>query len=223
MVCAETGKSVAESGKGIALKSGKPALELPKREKCISEANQPFYRQPVLNAAGQGHFIGIFQFAAKGNATADGRDLYTGICQFLLYVVNGGIALNVGVECKNHFGNTPCLYTADECFYLQLIGANAIERRNNATQHMVSAVVLLRTLNSHHIANAFYHAYQFLLAHGAGANVADVAVAHIVALPAKPDLPAHLADGIGKQFHLRLLGFEQMQHQAQGRFFANAR
>lgn len=32
-------------------------------------AYKVFDRQAVLQAAGQGHFIGIFQFAAKGNAS----------------------------------------------------------------------------------------------------------------------------------------------------------
>jgi hypothetical protein len=33
-----------------------------------------FYRDTVADTFGEGHFISIFQFAAKGNATGNGSD-----------------------------------------------------------------------------------------------------------------------------------------------------
>jgi hypothetical protein len=68
-----------------------------------------FYGQPVLKASGQGHFVGIFQFAAKGNATGNGGDadvewLSTGSSgQLLLDIIDSRIALYIRIKGKYEF------------------------------------------------------------------------------------------------------------------------
>src|SRR5687767_8038891 len=60
-----------------------------------------FNRQAVGNAAGERHFIGVLEFAAKGYAAGDGSDLNGIALQLLLNIINGGIALDVGVQGRN--------------------------------------------------------------------------------------------------------------------------
>ena len=54
-----------------------------------------FHWQPVLQTAGQGHFISIFQFAAKGNTSGNGGNIAMEVLQFFLNIVYGSIALYI--------------------------------------------------------------------------------------------------------------------------------
>lgn len=75
-----------------------------------------FDRKPVLETAGQCHFIGIFQLAAKGNTPGNGGYADGEWLQFFLYIVDGGVALYVGIECKNEFPGFFLLNPLDKGF-----------------------------------------------------------------------------------------------------------
>ena len=72
------------------------------------------------------HLIGILELAAKGNAARDGGDLARQLLDLFLNVVNGGIALYIGIERKDQFF---CGFFADAVYersYVQLIWADTI-------------------------------------------------------------------------------------------------
>src|SRR4030095_6789030 len=73
-----------------------------------------FNRQTILKTAGQGHFIGIFEFAAECNASCDGSDMNICMLQLLLYIIYSGIPLYVRIQSKNDLFGFFFLYTIDK-------------------------------------------------------------------------------------------------------------
>jgi hypothetical protein len=87
---------------------------------------------------------------------------------------------------------------------------------------MISAIVLLGTLNGDQFTNAFHHTNHILLAHAIGTDGTDIRIGHIEATTAKANLRTHLCDYLSEMLHFRLVLLQQMQNHAQGSLLAYA-
>jgi hypothetical protein len=162
----------------------------------------PLHRQAVLQAAGEGHFVGIFEFTAEGDAAGNSRNLHREGLDLFLDVIDSGVALDVGIEREDQFGCRFFLDAVHQRLDRQLIGADAVQRGNDAAEYMVQSVVLLGALNGDHIADGFHYADKILAAHAVGTNAADIAIGYIEATITKFDLPAHPRHYFAKMLHL---------------------
>ena len=115
------------------------------------------YGKPVLEASAKGHFICIFQLTTKGNTPCYGGHFYNPALEFFLDIKQRGISLDIGVERKYQFFYTLFFYTEEQAFNGKLVGAHAIEWRNNAPKYMVASAVLLGGFNGHYIAYGLHH------------------------------------------------------------------
>lgn len=84
------------------------------RNTLMTVCHIAFNREAVLQAAGQRHFIGIFQFAAKGNAAGNSGDADSMRLYFFLDIKNGGIALDGWTKRKNDLLHLVFLYPVNE-------------------------------------------------------------------------------------------------------------
>ena len=85
--------------------------------------------------------------------------------KFFLNIVNSGIPLYIGIKRKNELLGMFLLNAIDQCFNIELIGANTIQWGNNAAKHMIGAVKLLGALNGDDIPDGFHDANGFLFTH----------------------------------------------------------
>lgn len=88
---------------------------------------------------------------------------------------------------------------------------------------MVGAVVLLGGFDGNDVADVFDDADELLVAAAVGADSANVCIADVAAPLAMLDVLAHSADGVAEMGDVVHVLAQQMQHQAEGGFFANAR
>lgn len=75
-------------------------LSIPEMFLLMPGYHKIFNWDAVTDTLCQCHFIGIFQFTAKSDATGNGCDLYRVRLQFFTDIINGGIALYGWAEGK---------------------------------------------------------------------------------------------------------------------------
>jgi len=132
----------------------------------------------------------------------DGGDFDGKMRQLLANVVDSSIALDIGIERKYDLGDLFFRNPLHQVFDGELVGAHAIQWRNDAAQYMVNAVELLRAFNGDHVANILHHTKQLLVARPVGADVADDGVRHVQASRTKPNLLFHPRNGLAELVHL---------------------
>ncbi len=81
---------------------------------------------------------------------------------------------------------------------------------------------LARVFDGHHVADVFHHANDADVAVRVGANVADVAVNRLWQMRQVLDSRRRRIKLPEKGIHAAFVLFEQVQHQPEGRFFADA-
>ena len=204
--------------------------ELKKRVFEVSKPRslKPFIQRFLIRNAGHNraterHFVGVFEFAAKRHAACNRGDLHAERSQFFGDVKNGRFAFDGWADGQNRLADFAVFDAADEAFDVQFRRADAFDGRNNAAQNMIKPSKLARLLDGHDVADAFNDADDRAVAARVGANIADVVVADIVANRAVFDAISHRFERVGEVFSNGRVLFDEMQNEAQGRFFANAR
>ena len=173
----------------------------------------------LLILLAKGHFVGILQFSAKGNAPGDRGDLYgPGLCaghgsQFFTDVVDGGIALDGWAECKYDLGCFFRFDASDQCINGKFSRTDAVKRGDDSTQHMVNAIELLGAFYGDHIPDIFHHTDHILPAHGIAADVAEFFIGNILTTAAEFYLVPHFCDHRTELVHLTGILFNKMKHQ----------
>lgn len=191
--------------------------------KLQARANVMFYCNTVADAFGQRHLIGILQFSAKGNAPGNGGNFYGNVFELFANVIDGGIALDVWAKGKYDFFDLLCFNPFYQCINGKLVGAHAIKRRNNTTQYVVKAIELLGTFYCNHVPDGFHHANGVIAPHAIAANIAQVCICNVKTTPAKFYFIPHAGNAVAEVQHIVFGPPKQMQYEAQGCFFANAR
>ncbi len=177
-----------------------------------------FNRQAVLEAAGEGHFIGIFQFSAEGDASGDGGDADTGVGEFFLYIIDSSVALDIGAEGEDQFFCLFFCYAVQEGFDVQLIRAYAIQWGDDTAEYMVHTVKLLGGFDGHYLSERFHYADEGLFSAGIGTDGAAVCIGHIVAFLAESNLVAHTGDGFAEEADRFFFLFQEVQNEAESGF-----
>ena len=73
-------------------------------------------------------------------------------------VMRGRLTINGGVHGEDHFFDLALGDAFDEHTDVEIIGTNAIKRREHTSQHMIAALVRHSTLQRPEIAHIFHHA-----------------------------------------------------------------
>src|SRR6478672_3512094 len=180
------------------------------------------YRYAVADTFRQCHFIGIFQFTAKGNTPGNSGDLYGQVSEFTTDIIDGGVARNIKIKCKNNFLDLFIFDAVYEGINSELIGTDPIQRRNHPAQYMVQAVELLGTFNSNHIPDIFYYAEDPVAPAPIGADMANRFVRNIEAGFAEFDLISHACNSFAKLCYFSFILLDEMQYQPERCFFSNA-
>jgi len=144
----------------------------------------------VLQTPGERELVGEFEFAAEGDSPGDGGDAEGRVGEPFLDVVDGGVALDGGTEGEDEFLDAAVVDALQQVLDVELLRADAVERRDDAAEYVVGAVVLLGALDGDDIADVLDHADDLPSAEGAGADGAGVGVGDVVAVAAEADVGA---------------------------------
>ena len=133
------------------------------------------------------------------------------------------VALHRRTQRENHLVDAALLHPTDERVDFKVGRPQSIHRRNDAAEHVVEAVELLRILHRHHVLNVFHDANLRAIAPSVAANRAHLAVADVVAHATVFHLALQPHNRLAEGLHVRRLPPQQVQRQAQCRFPPDAR
>ena len=127
------------------------------------------------------------------------------------YLFDERLALVIGLETAHQFRDA------------QIVGADALEGRQEPVQDVESAAKISGAVDGDHVTWRGDHTYQPGLAACVGAGRAGIGLGEIEAHRAQADFLDHLEKGLGKLASLLLRSPHQVEGKARCRFFPNTR
>ena len=134
----------------------------------------------------------------------------------------GGVALYRGGQRQDDLLDTAGVHSVKELLDGKLLDANAVHRGNDAAQDVVNTLVLMRVLYGDDITDVLHHADDPRVALRVGADVAEVVIGDVVALPAENHIALELVDAVGEQRHVGFVLLDEVQGESQRRPLADA-
>ena len=169
----------------------------------------------------EGHLVGVLQVAPDRQAAGEPRDPRPA-AQAVGQIGGGRLAGHGRVGRQEHLGHTAGLDSRDELGDPQVLGVDAVDRRERPAEDVVEAAVLVRPFQRDQVGRILDHADQRPVAAGVGADRAQRPLRQVAALGARPDPLLHLADRVGQREGVGLRGLEQVERQPLGRAPADA-
>ena len=133
------------------------------------------------------------------------------------------IALHRRTQREDHLLDAALLHPTDQRIDFEVGRPQSVHRRDDAAQHVVKAVELLRVLHRHHVLNVLHDANRRAVAPSVAANRANLAVADVVAHTAVFHLAFQPHNRLAEGIHVRRLPTKQVQRQPQRRLPPDAR
>ena len=141
----------------------------------------------------------------------------------LRQIHRGGFAFGRGIRRDDDFFDRAALEPLDQALDFELIGTNALQRRERAAEHVVEAAELARLLDGLNVRGLFHDANDCAVARGAGAEVARIGVRDVVADRALADFFLGFADRVGKRERLLAVHAQQIECEALRRLLPDSR
>jgi hypothetical protein len=110
----------------------------------------------------------------------------------------------------------------DQRFQMELLGADALQRRECAAEHVIEAAVLARFFDRGDAIRFLDDADDFAVARGARAVKAGIGVGDVVAHGALMDVKLRVADRVGQREGLFGRDAQQVERQALRRLLADS-
>ena len=181
--------------------------------------------RPAEDATAQRNLVRIFEIAANGYATGNYADLQGKVLNPFVDIKCGCIPFHGGAEGENDFLDLglSAAEPLNKGLDLQITGTNAVDRRNDAPQHVVQSHILGGVFNGHDIARVLHNANDGTLAFVACTDRTHIGVGNIKAEFTEPYPGAQVIQGFREGHRIFRPFFDQVQHQAQGRLFPDTR
>ena len=141
----------------------------------------------ALQRLGQRDLVGVLEIAADGQAPGDTRDAHAERPQELGQVERGGLALHVGIGGQDDLVHPARVQARQQLAHLDVVGADAIERRQRAEQHVIASAELAGALHGQQIVRLLHHAQHAVVAPEIRADPAGILVGDVEADAAVDD------------------------------------
>ena len=138
-------------------------------------------------------------------------------------VDRGRLAFDVRVGREDDLVGAARLDAAEQALDPQLVGPDALQRRERAHQHVVGAVVVAAPLDGQHVGRLLHDADHPAVARLVGADRARVDIGHVVADGAVGDAVLDVADRLAQQVGLRARRLQDVEREALRALAADAR
>ena len=138
-------------------------------------------------------------------------------------VKGGGLAGGRRVGRQNDLLDVAPSTRVDQLGDPQVLGVDAVDRRERPAEHVVEAAVFVGALDRDHVGGLLHHADQRLVAAGVLADLAARPLGEVEADLAEPDLLLHLADRVGEAEGVVVVGAQDVEGESLGGALADAR
>src|SRR5919198_2380676 len=186
----------------------------------------PSSRSADLAAALEGprerHLVRVLQITPHRETTGDPRDPDPERPEELREVERRRLALDVGVRRQDDLGRLTALEPREELLDLEIVGADAVERREGAEQHMVAPAVLARPLHRQEVVRLLDDAEQARVPRGIGADATRILVGDVEAGVAGDNPVLHREERLRELAHLLDGALEQEEREPVGRLRSDA-
>ena len=159
-------------------------------------------------------FVREFQAAAGGQAVGDAGDFQAGAREAFGEVMAGGVAFHVGAEGDDDFLDGLVLQALFQFGDAEVLGLDAVERRNLSAENVVFAVEGRGLFHAKDVSGVLDEADQAGVAARVGANGAGVSLGQGAADGAVADAFARLDEELGELFRFVRVALDEMQRQA---------
>src|SRR5437870_2197958 len=177
---------------------------------------------PAFEGLRQRHLVGVLEIAAHREPAGDPRDADSEGAEQLRQVQRRRLALDVGVGRQDHLARLATLEPYQEFLDLEVVGADAVEGREGAEQHVVAPTVLARPLHRQEVVRFLDDAEQLRVARGIGADPAGILIGDVEAGATGHDPVLHREERFGELAHLLDGALEQEEREPLGRLRPDA-
>src|SRR5262249_47616493 len=177
----------------------------------------------ALDRAPEGDLVGVFEIAAHRHAARDTCHARAETLERARDEHRGRVAFDVGVRRQHHLDNAFVLDTTHEFLDAQLVGTDALDRRDRALQHVITTTELMRAFDGDDVTRILHDTEDACVAPIVETDGAQLADADVEALPAPRD--AFLRFGDRAREPARVLGcrLQQVERDALRGLRADAR
>ena len=153
------------------------------------------YFLPAFQCAQKRDLVGIFQLAPDRDAVGQTRDLYAHRAKQTRQVHGRGLALGVRVRGHDDLTHRAVCDAVQQLADAQIVRPDVAQRRNDAVQHMVHAMVFPRPLHGDHILRLCHNADETVVALGVGADRAQLLIGQVLADRAEANAVLRVQNG----------------------------
>src|SRR6478609_4000559 len=168
-------------------------------------------RAPAHEGPAQRHLVGVLQVSADREPTGQPGDPQPELPEHTGEIGGGGLTLQVGVGGQDHLGDGAVGEPHHQLADAQLVGPDAVDRRDRPAQHVVAALELAGALDSHDVLVLLDHAQHRLVAPRVAADPALVVLGDVEAdraeLHARLDLDQH----VGQPAYVDRVGLQEVE------------
>ena len=158
--------------------------------------------------------IDVLEFATDRNAVRDATRFYFVTMRELRDHVRSRIALYSRIRCQNRFLHAALGQQRFELRESELIGTDAIERRQMAHQHEVSTAIATGLLDRRHVRGRFDHTQQRLISRRRRADRTQLRISEHSTAIAATDAIQRLLQRFGKKAGTVAILLQQMERHA---------
>src|SRR5438105_5633424 len=171
---------------------------------------------PPLQGAGEGDLVGVLEVAAHGNALRDAGDAHAERLHQPGDVERRRFAFDGRVGGDDHFLDA-VVEARDQLLQLELIGSDAVERRERAVQHVVAAAELPGALDGEQIGHRLDYADHPPVALGVAAEGTRILGRQVATGRAETDLLPQRKQRLGELAGVLGWALQDVERQPLGR------
>src|SRR5690348_6646291 len=167
--------------------------------------------------------VAVLEIAAGGQSARQARHLDAERLKHLGEIERGRFSFDSRVGCDDDFANRAGVAEPHgQFFYLDVVGADAVERGDRAMKYVIDTVVTARALDRHQVGRPLDHTNQIVLARRIVADAASHGVGQAEAFGAEPHPLLHFEQRLGQRDYFLARTVEQVESESRRCFFTDS-
>lgn len=178
---------------------------------------------PALESPSQGDLVGILEISTHRQAAREASDPKAQGFEHAGEVGGGGLPLEVGIGGQDDLGDIAICQAHHQLFDAQVVGADAFDRTDGATQHVVATAKLARLFDGDHIFALFDNTDDGVIAAPIATDAALIFFCDVAADTAKTHPLFYFAKHIDQAAYIDGICLQDMKGNALRAFGADTR